>query len=251
MIGNIVLVVGQSNAMNYGTLGLGFPGGWTPDAGIQIRNNFKAAPGFETYNPGVNSNGDDMSATWGPEAEYARLRRIARPGETFYIVKHAVGGRGLAQKGSGTPDYSPYSDTTKDWEKMLTSLVAACNDLNGAGKRAVIDTVLICNGETDSVLQADANAFAYNLQMFLTSIRGRLQTPNMRAVMMRPFPNSTQGPYLSTVRTAIATVGVYYRNAFINTDDLTESTVSPGHLNPASVVTLGARMFAADQAILP
>jgi len=252
MIGNVVLVLGQSNAMNFGTSGLPFPGGWTSDAGIQIWNGFKTTPGFEAYNPGINSNGDTSDATWGPEAEYCRQRRLARPNETIYIVKHAIGGCGLAQKSNGTPDYSPYSGATKEWEKMLASVIAACNYCNGAGYRVIIDTALICNGETDTLLQADANAFQYNLQMFLTSIRGRLQTPNMRAVMMRPFPNSTQGGWLSTVRTAIQTVGGYYRNAWINTDDLTP-TVTPndGHLVPTSVVTLGARMFAADQAILP
>lgn len=249
MIGNVVLVTGQSNAMNFGTASQSFPGGWTSDANIQIWNGSTMA----TYSPGVNSCGDTLDPCWGPEAEYARLRRISRPGEPFYIVKHAIGGCGVAQKAGSTPDFSPYSGTTKEWEKMFTSLTSACNYLFGSlGKKPVIDTALCCFGEQATLLQVDADAFLYDAQMVLTATRGRLQTPNMRAVFMRPFPNSTQGPYLSTVRAAIETLGGYYRNAWIDTDDL-PATVTPndGHFLPAGVVTLGARMFAADFAISP
>lgn len=249
MIGNIILVAGQSNAMNFGTLGLPFPGGWTPDPNIQIWNG--STQTVQTYAPGVNSNGDTASLTWGPEAEFARLRRIARPNESFCIVKHAIGGCGLAQKGVGVDDFSPHS-AGKQWDAMYANLVAALNYFNSIGKLAVMDTMLGCFGETDTLLQADADAFQYNLQMFLTSIRGRTQCHNARAVLMRPFPNSTQGVGLLTVRAAVETVGSYYRNAWVNTDDLTP-TVTPndGHLIPTSVVTLGARMSTADQAISP
>ena len=89
-----------------------------------------------------------------------------------------------------------------------------------------------------NALAADANAFQSNLEMLLTATRGRSQS------------HATQGPNLATVRGAIEAVGRQFLNAWVNIDDLTPAiTPNDGHFVPESVVTLGSRMFTADQAI--
>jgi hypothetical protein len=249
MIGNLIAVVGQSNGQNYGTLGLPFPGGWTSDAGIMIYN----GTSFVTYAPGTNSNGINSIAAWGYEAEYCRLRRLQDPGIPLYIFKDCVGGCGLAAKPAGTIDYSPYTTGTgKEWERMFSGLVGALNALNGLNKLAVIDTIIASVGEEATKTSTDAASFQRDLSMLLTSIRARTQCHNARAVIPRCFPNSTQGSYLTDVREAQMMVGTFYRNSWIDQDDLTVTTTpNDGHLVPASVVTAGARVFAADMAISP
>jgi hypothetical protein len=252
-ISRMVLTLGQSNSINYGTLNQGFPGGWVSDSGIKIWT----GSAFAAYAPGTNSDGNGGGGVWGPEAEYCRQRRLVEPDVPLYIYKHAVGSCGLAAKGAGVFDYSPYTTgTNKQWDVAFSGLVAALNALFGSPYNSlpVIDAMLICNGETDTILMSDADAFQRNLEMLILSFRARTQSHNARAVLMRCFPNSTQGSYLATVRAAQETVGSYYRNAYVNTDDLTESsgfTGAAGHLIPASVVELGLRMYEADQAILP
>lgn len=235
--------------MNFGTLNQAYPGGWTADNGVKIW--MPSANAFQTYVPGVNSNGDTVPC-WGPEAEFVRLRRSRRPGVARNLVKHTLGGCGLAKK-SGSPDFNVHS-SGKEWDAAYTKIVAALNALIAAGTQPILDSVFIAIGETDTFVQADADAFAENLSEFLLALRMRTWCHNTRAVIMRPFPNSTQGSYLNAVRAGVAQVGGYYRNAWVDTDDLTEATGftgAAGHLDCASVVTLGARWDSADLAIDP
>jgi hypothetical protein len=255
MVSHLALFLGQSNQMNFGTLGLPFPGGWTPDPLIQIWNGFKITPGFETYNPGVNSGGMDNFAVWGPEAEFAREWRASLvppfTNDVLYIYKQALGGTGdgVAAKPPGILDWSPDSidkvDTAfKQYPRMVTNLTAAANwIINNVGPLS-FEVISYVGCETDTVLQADADACQLNLANLISSIRlpfAALDRPP--CILSRPFPNSTQGAFLNTVRTAIETVGSYPNNAWVNMDDLTESGPHPGHLDPASVVTLGGRVF--------
>ncbi len=245
---HLILVLGQSNAMNYGTLSLAFPGGWTPDPGIQIWN----STAFVTYDPGVNSNGMDASTTWGPEAEYARQWRVRNPDETLYIFKLAWGGTGdgVAAKPLGTYDWNVDSLASdqpyKMFPRMYTGVVNCANLLYTVDGTVNIDTILYCGTETDTVLQADADACYTNLLAVITGIRGQFQRPNARCVLSRPFPNATQGAYLNTVRAAVEAVGSLYNNAYVSLDGLEESVPRPGHLTPAATVTMGSLMFAAD-----
>ncbi len=190
---------------------------------------------------------------WGPEAELVRLRRNRRPDVACNLVKHTLGGCGLAKKSGSTPDFNVHS-SAKEWDAAYTKVVAALNALIAAGTQPVLDTVFIAIGETDTFLQADADAFAENLAEFLVALRMRTWCHNTRAVIMRPFPNSTQGAYLNTVQAGVELVGGFYRNAWVDTDDLTEATGftgAAGHLDCASVVTLGARWDAADRLVAP
>lgn len=249
-IGNVIVVTGQSNALNFGD-GTGttpFPGGWVTDAGIQIWN----GSSFVTYVPLTNSNGDYGGSFWGPEAQYCLQRRQTFPSQILYIVKHALGNTGLAEKTSGVADFNPYSsanDTAKEFPKVISSIKAATKALLNASITPVIDTILICNGETDTLIQADADVFLTNQTLFIELIRDLTNTA--KAIMMRPFPNNTNGVGLNTVRSAIETIGALSNNAFVNTDDLQNTTTpNAGHLLAPSVVTLGARMFSAYQILI-
>lgn len=248
--GNVIVVTGQSNALNFGD-GTGttpFPGGWIADPQIQIWTGSV----FQTYVPLVNSDGDGGSAFWGPEAEYCLQRRQAYPLQTLYIIKHAVGDTGLAEKTTGVLDFNPFSsanDSAKQFPLLIASIKAGLKALSNASVISVLDTILICNGETDTLLQADADVFYGNQTLFIELLRDFASSS--KVIMMRPFPNNTQGVGLTTVRAAIETLATLPSNAYVNTDDLTHTTTpNQGHLIAPSVVTLGARMFTAYQQLL-
>jgi hypothetical protein len=87
-VAHIVLAIWQSNMISVFTEGQAFPGGWVDDPAIQAWN--ENVQSVQTYQPGVNSNA--VGTYWGPEAEYARQRRTARPGDQLCICK-VIGAR--------------------------------------------------------------------------------------------------------------------------------------------------------------
>jgi hypothetical protein len=245
--------VGQSGMMNYGVTGVSFPGGWTSDSGIKIWNSTTSA--WETYAPGTNALGSN-SALWGPEAEFLRQKRLARPDVPRYFMKLAVGGTPVAAKGAGVDDWSVWSnstDATKHWGgfyNMFGSAVAALP----AGAIAVVEDILSVDGETDGTVLADANAFYYNKKASIAAFRQKFVAQNAHFIMSRTKSNFVGGnpiTYVSTIQAAMDKLAVADpRNASVNVDDLAEASAPyQGHLNAAATVTQGLRMFQASQAL--
>jgi hypothetical protein len=248
------LVFGQSGSLNYGTAVSAFPGGWTADPGIQIWN--ATAGAWQTYAPGTNATGS-TSVLWGPEAEFERQKRLARPDITRYVIKLGIGGCGIAEKPVGVCDWNPLSnsltDTSKAWGQLWNVIVSAVGALP-TGKLTLFESILVVNGETDSILLADANQFQKNEAMLVLATKQRFSIQNAHVIMVRPsnnFPDIST-PYISTVRAAVDTLGALPGWASVNVDDLTEAPAPyAGHLDAPSTVTEGLRMFQADRAILP
>lgn len=243
MLIKALVFLGASNMENYSTSGIGYPGGWTPDA------NFKIWTGsaFETYNPG-NNTGD--SGRWGPEAGYIAAYKAnhAPQTETLYILKHAKGSCGLAKKSGATCDWNPFS-TGKQFEAAYNKIVGGLNNMQAGGKKAIIPTFFVANGETDSSAQADADAYFNNMIDLAEGLRGRMWLHNAKFILARIQDAAPNGAYRGTVRDAQDRFGTGFKQATVDTDDLALSG-SPLHFSPAATVTLGERFYWAEQAIV-
>jgi hypothetical protein len=241
MLIRAAIFLGQSNAMNYSCSGQAYPGGWTPDSNFQIWT----PSGFQTYSPGTNSY--EVGSYWGPEAGYiAAFKASRKPQVPLYIIKHSIGSCGLAKKPGATLDFNPYS-TGKEFQAAFDKIVAALNAMQATGKKAIVPSIFVVNGETDSVEQADAEAYYNNMVDFADGLRSRLWVHLSRVVVARIQDAAPNGPYRDIIRDAQDRFGTRTNCATVDTDDLPLSG-SPLHFSPAANVTLGERFYAAEAA---
>lgn len=251
-LANFILVLGQSNAMNWNTIGVPYPGGWTspslpPGVPEVVWNVINQA--WEVYTPGINSESvPSGSSAWGPEASYSIERRSLVPQRCTYIVKYAVGGTGLnTDLTPNVLDWSPYSSgelftlAMDEVDKARASLFSLTN------KFSTIDATLWIGNESDTQTSSQGLNMMRDLPAFFNAIRTRQSAFNMKGIIARTNPNmSGLGSYITDVRDAQDYCGMLPLNATINTDDLTHTA---GHYDPASVVTIGQRMAAAAVAL--
>lgn len=250
-IANISLVLGQSNAMNFNTHSTGYPGGWTAAAlnggyAETIWNVGHAA--WEQYVPGTNS--DPYAPTsdcWGPEASIGLAKRALVPQRATYFFKYCMGGTGLAK--TTNFNWNPYSDSMAftqfcdELQKALTNLAAF--------RLPVIDECFWIGQESDTSVQADADAGMVDLPMLAHAIRSRFDAYDMKFVIARMKDgigvDGLGGSKTAAVRASQEATGSLPRNAYVNTDNL---TATGGHYIVSDVVTLGTRLFTASQGII-
>lgn len=254
-VANIILVLGQSNALSFSTSGVAYPGGWTiaplgPGYADVMWNPFTSA--WAPYDPAA-------YPQWGPEAPIAMAKRAVTPQVCTYIVKYAVPGVGLAINGSAA-DWSPYSPG-KTFVDFCARLTAGCAVLTSIGITPVISECYWVGNESDCFDWSKASSVAHDLPVLANTIRANFGSPNMKFIALRtkltlgssPIPGASPSPgllpYVDIVRSAQEATGCLPRSAWANCDDLASGIISPGHYEPASIVTIGQRMFSAAEAI--
>jgi hypothetical protein len=235
---NIVLAVGQSNMLSVFTENQTFPGGWTNDPSIQI---FRATTSWvETYQPGLNS--APVATFWGPEAEYARQRRIARPTDHLCICK-VLGTRFFPHEATNG-GWFPFSPVKNKWAALIDQATYAKEVLSYLGFIPHHDVMLVWGGEGD-VGEDWGPEFRYYFSLFLDSVRVGLNAPDMRAIIARIFPIFDPG---NRVRNAQVDIGSRPGNAWVDIDDVSRG--DGGHADANGTKEVGRRMWVADSAII-
>lgn len=177
MRNKLICLAGQSNGLGYGAIGLPYPGGWTPNANIQIWD----GSAFVTYAPGINANGLGSAAyptAFGAEGQFAKHLWTRNPASTVYIYKRSPIGIGLAP--TALDNWSPF-DTGKQFDIMCGELAAAQAAANGIP----IDAFVYQGCETDALTYAQAAAVLHGLIMFMAAVRDRFNSPDMIAIIPR------------------------------------------------------------------
>jgi Carbohydrate esterase, sialic acid-specific acetylesterase len=244
-VAHIVLAIGQSNMTSAFTEGQTFPGGWIDDPAIQIWN--ENAQSVQTYQPGANSSA--VGTYWGPEAEYARQRRIARPSDHLCICK-VIGVRFFPRPDAAPDselDWFPYSTTKRRWAHLIDQATYTKEVLTSLRFTPRYDVILVFGGESDANENpAWATQFRYYFSLFLDSLRIGLNAPEMRTIITRIFPAWDPG---NRVRNAQIDIGSRPGNAWIDIDDVAKADA--GHASPDGTKEVGSRMWMADSAIIP
>jgi hypothetical protein len=251
-LANVILVLGQSNAMGYATSPNGgpntpYPGGWTAQMiGSAYAEAIWTGSSWVQYIPGSASTYPPANSCWGPEASIALAKRSPSPQRTTYIFKYAVGGVGLAQNPSGD-DWSPYSASKTFWN-FYQAYQNAAAQLVSYNILPIIDECYWIGNESDCFSTTAADALARDFPMFVRTLRLRLSSPDMKFIIARTKDTlgSVSGPlpYVGTVRAAQTDVCLP-SVAWVDCDDLASGTISTGHYDPASLVTMGCRMASA------
>jgi hypothetical protein len=227
-VANVVFVAGQSNAVGWNETAA------TVTSPLRERSGAKIWTGRAwkylvngTNNGKLSSNG----SKWGCEAEFARLWARERS-QRLFIVKHAVGGTALA-------DYwAPGTGT--GYTAMASNATAAKLALTGSGYTVNCIGLLWMQGESDSVNQAQANAYQTNLTNFFARVRSDWGTENMPIVVGR-IANQEE---FATVRAAQAkAVASDAHAALIDTDSYEKNDGL--HYATSGIVRMGADMYAA------
>jgi hypothetical protein len=263
-VANISLVLGQSNAIGFGTYdGVTFtpyPGGWTVD-GTKDRI-WNAAYGWGAYAPGVNSNNyipspnppGYINVAWGPEASIAAAKRAASSPVQTNIFKYALGGVGLAQnqgqRGAHPSGYSWSPHGGSLFTNFCTDLATACAQLVTAGLTPCVKEVFWIGNESDCFDWASAASIEHDLPAFIAAIRARQYCSGAKFIIARTKATlgSAAGPlpYVDIVRynQEAATWGDA-SVVFVNCDDLVSGGVSAGHYDGSGLVTMGTRLAGA------
>lgn len=265
-VADIDLILGQSQGMDFSTVGVPYPGGWTAQPlfggnADTIRNLATGAldgqiglhGAWEQMIPGTNTETatGTNSTCWGPETGIALRYRAETPQRQRYFFKFTVGGTGLARDPSPTVrDWSPYSNNIsnpafKSFGKCFAALDAAIGDLVGY-RFCRVNRCFWLGNDTDANTQAGADAMARDLPAFANAIRSRCNAPDMQFIIAAVHAGAP-GSYTTQVRAAQYATGQLRRNAYVETSDL---TLDAGyHIIPADIITLGDRMYDAAEAI--
>jgi hypothetical protein len=242
---NIVLVAGASNALAYGTDGQPFPGGWTDDPAVMIWN--QNAQWIQTYQPGVNS--DTVGTYWGPEAEYCRQRRLARPLDNLCVVKVASGGTMRPLANPSEPTFFPYSPVQNQFARLIAQTYYAQEILRFLGHVPVVDVMLVEQGEGEATATVDgiwSTHWRFYASVFFTSVRLAMGAPKMRIVLTRIFPLWDPA---NRVRNEQVALGGEPQNAWIDIDDVSRLS-DDRHFDALGTKEAGRRMWVADSAII-
>lgn len=251
-VANVILLLGQSNAMSFATNGVAYPGGWsTQSLGGGYAEASWTGTSWAQYVPGSTSYG--TQPYWGPEGAIALAKRAVTPQTCTYIYKYAVGGVGLAPNPGGVT-WSPYVSGGV-YSNFLTDLAAAMAQLVAASLTPVITECYWIGNESDCFSWAAASSLAHDLPAFIAyiwalphaSISTKFIITRTKLTLGSGSTSPAPGllPYVDIVRSAQMNVC----SPWVNTDDLASGNVSAGHYDPSSVITLGSRLFAAAQAI--
>lgn len=183
----------------------------------------KLAPGSGSKSP--------SSPTFGPEVTFGRSIADAYPGETFALIKYALGGSKLAT------DWNPSTGATYTaFRNTVTNGLAV---LTNAGYTYEIAGMLWMQGESDSS-SAYANAYQANLTAFIADIRSRYGIiPFVICETWRNEGDSTHPGTLGNIVSAaqqniantISSVGFVSTRSFTFQDDY--------HLNAQGQINLG------------
>lgn len=226
----LILVAGQSNAVGYGvTLEDLPPEMRAPDPAVRIWDGDRFVP----LAPGVNTGTPNRPEAWGPEVEFARAWRAARPNGRLHIVKLARGSTALAA--GPDRDWSPASG------ELFAEMAREAREAQAAAG-VPVTAVLWMQGEADAVQPQAARDYEANLRAFVAAVRGRWAGKDAAVVIGRiggPMP------FAAEVRRAQAAVDrADPRVTSVETSDLPRQA-DQLHLTPEGLRRLGQAMFEA------
>lgn len=249
-IANVSLVLGQSNAMTFSTIGVPYPSGWPTQS---LNGGYAEViwnivnQNLEQYVAGINSEVVPVgSSAWGPETGIAMTKRGYSPQRSSYFIKYAVGSTGLAMNSNpAVNDWSPYSQG-KAFGKAMDQFDLASAALMPY-RNLEVDTCYWIGNETDTQDAISAAAMVRDLPAFAEAIRDRTKSPDMKFVLSLVKNGLPNGGWTADVRAAQIAVGSLRRNAYVETNDL---TWTGGHYDPSQVIILGQRLEAAANSIV-
>lgn len=250
LYGKGILLLGQSNMMNFGTIGVAYPSGWPTQAlgagySDVIWNILTQS--WEQYVAGINSEVvPSGSSAWGPETGIALQKRGKSPQRSNYMIKYAVGGVGLAQV-SGN-DWSPFS-AGKAFEAAMAQIDAAKASLAAYTRLQITETYWVGN-ETDTQSATAAAAIARDLVDLPDAIRAHVGNADMKFIIAGVKQGSPNGTWTNDVRTVQMAVGALRRNAYVETNGLSWGAQSSGHYDANQQVPFGTLLANAADAIV-
>jgi hypothetical protein len=227
---DVLFVSGQSNAIGWNETAATVPPSLREPSGAKIWTGFAWEDLVNGRNNGkLSSNG----SKWGCETEFARLWAQQRKRRLF-IIKHAVGGTGLADywaRGTGT-----------GYTAMTGYASAAKRDLAQSGTTVNCIGLLWMQGETDTASEAQANDYQRNLTNFFAGVRSDWGSANMPIVVGR-IANQELLIFRDIVRTAqTKAVAADAHAALVDTDEYGNDGL---HYTTSAIVRMGADMYAA------
>ncbi len=229
---SVFLIGGQSNAVGEGSLNEDLQSNLqTPHPDVHI---WQAGPTAEFVNlqPGFSGyfGGASDGEGFGLELGFGHAMN-GHTDEEIYLIKYALGATDLAE------DWDPNGNNNQH-DAFVSRVGTALAALDAENISYDIEGMLWMQGEADSIVPAQANAYKPNLTAFIADIRSRYGT-DMEFVIGRihdDMPWHSAG-YVDVVRTAqIQVASADPLTHWINTDDLslTDDDVhfdSNGHLN--------------------
>lgn len=238
---NVVLLGGQSNM-----------DGWAYTANLpanlqQPQNDVlfyrnAATPTLQALAP-ASLNGQ----CFGPEITFGRAIADAKPTEKFAIIKHAVGGTSLGNaNGLANSWYPSGGQKYADFKSTVNSGLTA---LTNAGYTPHVVGMLWLQGENDSALLADANAYQQNLTNLIGDVRANYGANLPFIIGGIGSDGQTSMPYRNTVQSAFSSVAGTLSNVrYFSNDDLNPNREL--HFNGIQMQTIGTR-FAAELRSVP
>ena len=279
---DLYLLAGQSNMEGYGTVAelpedLRGPveGAWIyqgnlaedgqPPAKPSAWTPLKPGHGTGYWNAGGTEN---LSQRFGPELTFARRMRELRPGRRVAVVKYAKGGSSVAEEvagrfGSWDPDYRGGEGEGRgvnQYDQCLAAVAAATavRDIDGDGEADTLVPrgIVWMQGETDSMTEPTATAYAENLHELVELLRASLRKDDLPVVIGRI---SDSGRDEDGVVWTFGDILREEQRTFVNRDPAARIVVStdeygysdPWHYDTAGYVDLGRRFAEGMDSLLP
>jgi hypothetical protein len=237
-----VIFAGQSNGQTFKSPTVGFPGGWTADAGIKIWTGSPTATAWAIYDPATNANPTAGGAYWGPEAEFARQWRLDSQ-DPLYIIKRCIGSTGLIVANGAGRTWNCH-EAAGEFSLLYDDVVAAAAAL--AGIQLNVRAFIWIGNESDTDTSAHANLVQRELDDWFAGLRAAISIPRAKGIVVMCKNQLPNGDYTPTVRAAQQYVGGLPDNTYVDEAPLSFEGTAPGsHLVTADVVRLGGLLYSA------
>jgi hypothetical protein len=202
---------------------------------------------WETLNINNNNHmlGDAQAATYiGHEVTLGK-EYLDRTGRDIYIMKYALGSSYLAFHNNVTPHWNFVDNTVTPinanrlYAKSMTNWWLSMRAHQIAGRKPVLKGLEWFQGEQDATVQAYAEAYAANLQIFFAELRRELGIPAPVIHVMRIHINGSE-TYETTLRAQQATGAAAITGAtLIDTDGFATRAGDGVHLGVTGQLDLG------------
>ena len=224
----VYLLAGQSNMQGIGVSSELQPPLSQPQDDVR----FWSGTGWVSLRPGF---GAYAGTSFGPELTFGRAMADALPDERIYLVKHAVGGTGLADPTEWNPA------TGSIYRTFINRVKAALANLTAAGIDHEVAGMLWMQGEHDTLDPADAAAYEANLTNLIAAVRAEVGAPGMPFAIGRIttelFGKATEADNKRVRDAQVAVAEAVEGASWVDTDRLQLGT--PGHYGTEGQIDLG------------
>lgn len=225
---DVFILAGQSNMVGQGHT-------------EELPDSLRRAPGTVTFFPDGRRSSLFEGNRFGPEITFAQTIAEARPDQTIFLVKYAVGGTSLLAWASDWSEKRAALTENADAGPLYRKLLRSVRQVTNGNPTRVVG-LLWMQGERDARFPDAGREYESHFRTFIRQLRQDLDAPNLPVVFGQVNPPPERYPAAESVREAQKTISAEMSFAkMVSTEGLSKHD-DHLHYDTRGQLELGRRM---------